>query len=81
MLDLVFSTPNLSTTFVKDHNQEAQAVWEAFRAGKPIRPPVGLGTNTQFFIFNQELNPNELVTFEDYMNSSKSHVGFQPESS
>ncbi len=76
MSDSVFSNPDLSTTFVIDHNQEAQAVWNAFQAGKPLRPPVGLGTNTQFFIFNHELNPNELVNFEDYMTQAKVMLDF-----
>lgn len=76
MADSVFPNPNLSTTFVYDHNQEAQAVWDAFHAGKPIRPPVGLGTSAQFFIYNHELNPDELVTFEDYMTQAKVMLDF-----
>lgn len=76
MADSVFPNPNLSTTFVNDHNQEAQAVWDAFHTEKSIRPPVGLGTSAQFFIFNHELNPNELVTFENYMSQAKVMLGF-----
>ena len=60
MAELPFKIPELSSSFVNDHNQEALAVWNAFHVRKPIRPPVGLGTSAQFFIFNQELNPDEL---------------------
>jgi len=76
MTELPFKISEFSSSFVNDHNQEAQAVWDAFRAGKPIRPPVGLGTNTQFFIFNLELNPDEMVTFEDYMTQAKIMLDF-----
>jgi hypothetical protein len=76
MADSVFPNPNLSTTFVNDHNQEARAVWVAFRAGKPIRPPVGLGTNTHFFIFNHELNLDDSVSFENYMTQAKVMLDF-----
>lgn len=72
----VFSNQCLSATFINDHNQEAQAVWDAFRDGKPIRPPVGLGTSTQYYIFNHELNPDELVTFEDYMTQAQVMLDF-----
>lgn len=44
------------STLIEAHNPEAQAVREAFHAGQPIRPPVALGTGTQFFVFNQHLN-------------------------
>jgi len=57
---------NTDPAFINDHNQEAQAVWDAFCDGNPIRPPVMLGTATQFFIFNDALNPGEVVTFEKY---------------
>lgn len=59
-------SPNTDPAFINDHNQEAKAVWDAFHAGNPIRPPVMLGTATQFFIFNDDLNPGEAVTFEKY---------------
>ena len=38
---------------VQEHNAEARAVWEAFNAGHPIRPPVMVVTGTQFLIFNE----------------------------
>ena len=76
MAKLPFKIPELSSSFVNDHNQEAQVVWDAFRAGNPIRPPVGLGTSTQFFIFNHELNPDELVSFEAYMTQAKVMLDF-----
>ena len=59
------------------HNAEAIAVWEAFTAGRPIRPPVALGTNTQFFIFNDDLNPGEAVTFESYCTDADVMLDFQ----
>jgi hypothetical protein len=76
MVHSIFSRPELSPTFIRDHNQETQAVWEAFKAGKPVRPPVGLGTNTQYFIFNHDLNPGELIIFEDYMTQANVMLDF-----
>ena len=76
MAKLPFKIPEFSSSFVNDHNQEAQTVWDAFRAGNPIRPPVGLGTSTQFFIFNHELNSDELVSFEAYMTQAKVMLDF-----
>ncbi len=60
-----------------DHNAEAQAVWAAFHAGRPIRPPVILGTNTQYFILNDDLNPGEAVTFEAYSTQAQTMLDFQ----
>jgi hypothetical protein len=62
---------------VQEHNQEAQAVWEAFHAGEPIRPPVALGTNTQYFIVNEHLNPGMQVTFENYSTDARIMLDFQ----
>lgn len=59
------------------HNKEAQAVWEAFYTGRPTRPPVYLGTNTQFFIFNDDLNPGEAITFEAYSTDAPTMLEFQ----
>lgn len=76
MSDSSISSFNLDPSFINDHNQEAKAVWDTFNAGNPIRPPVGLGTSAQFFIFIHELNPSELVTFEDYMSQAKVMLDF-----
>ncbi len=69
--------PNADPALITDHNQEARAVWEAFGAGQPIRPPVMLGTASQFFIFNDDLNPGEAVTFEQYCTDAKTMLDFQ----
>jgi hypothetical protein len=76
MVHSIFSRPELSPTFIRDHNQEAQAVWDAFKAGKPVRPPVGLGTNTQFFMFNHDLNPGEAVSMQEYMTQARVMLDF-----
>lgn len=52
-------------------------MWDAFAAGAPIRPPVVLGTATQFFIFNDDLNPGEAVTFEAYCTGADVMLDFQ----
>ena len=65
-----------SQDFIEKHNHEAQEVWEAFNKGNPIRPPVVLGTNTQFFIFNDLLNPDEKIDFETYTNNAKTMLDF-----
>ncbi|MCJ7700661.1 MAG: hypothetical protein MUO62_03680, partial [Anaerolineales bacterium] len=53
---LMTSIPPTQSTLIEAHNQEAQAVRDTFHAGQPIRPPVALGTGTQFFVFNEHLN-------------------------
>jgi hypothetical protein len=65
-----------SQSFINDHNQEANEIWNAFNIGKPIRPPVRIGTTTQYFIFNEFLNPKELITFEDYSTNAKTMLAF-----
>ena len=65
-----------SSDFINKHNLEAQSVWDAYNEGKPIRPPVGLGTATQFFIFNDLLNPDENVDFETYTKNAKTMLDF-----
>jgi hypothetical protein len=64
-------------SFAEEHNAEAYAVWDAFGARRPIRPPVVLGTATQFFIFNEELNPGEAITFEQYCTDAGTMLDFQ----
>jgi hypothetical protein len=71
MFHSIFSRPELSPTFIKDHNQEAKEVWDSFNAGRPIRPPVKLGTTAQYFIFNNNLNPNTEITFKEFMTDPK----------
>jgi len=61
----------------QEHNEEANLVWEAFNAGLPIRPPVHLGTTTQYFIFNDDLNPGERVSFEAYSTDAETMLSFQ----
>jgi hypothetical protein len=67
----------MQQSLIEQHNAEAKAVWEAFNAGRPIRPPVALGAATQFFIFNEELNPGEAVTFERYCTDADTMLDFQ----
>ena len=69
--------PIEKTRWLQQHNEEAQKVWEAFNAGKPIRPPVQLGTTMQFFIFNEDLNPGEQVNFETYSTDAERMFTFQ----
>lgn len=59
------------------HNAEARAVGEAFHAGRPCRPPVALGTNARYFIFNEELNPGERLSFERYSTDGVAMLQFQ----
>lgn len=70
-------TAPTSPIAIADHNAEAQVVWEAFNAGAPIRPPVMLGATTQFYIFDDDLNPNEAVTFETYCTDADVMLDFQ----
>ncbi len=62
---------------IEQHNEEARAVWKAFHDGKPIRPPVHLGTATQFFILNDDLNPGLRINFEQYSRDARSMLEMQ----
>ncbi|MCE7981453.1 MAG: hypothetical protein DYG89_09695 [Caldilinea sp. CFX5] len=60
------------------HNEEVSAVWAAYHAGNPIRVPVLMDTDTRFFILeNDDLNPNEQITFEDYSEDALLMLDFQ----
>ncbi len=47
------------------HNAEVQQVWEAYRAGKPIRVPIIWGINVRFTMWIPEANPRG-IAFEQY---------------
>jgi hypothetical protein len=63
--------------FEQERNAKAVAVWAAFHAGDPIRPPVFLGTNVRFFLFHEEVNPRDEVTFEAYTTDARVSLDFQ----
>jgi len=67
----------MQSSSATDHNAEAQAIWDAFNAGHPIRPPVALGTATQFFIYNDDLNPGGAVDWERYCTDADTMLDFQ----
>jgi hypothetical protein len=48
------------------HNEEAKAVWNAYHAGKPTRVPVILGTSARYYLYDDAVNPNGKITFQDY---------------
>jgi hypothetical protein len=66
-----------SKSFVEEHNAEAKAVWEAFRAGQPIRPPVFLGTSAQYFFFHEDLNPGGKISIETYSTDARTMLEYQ----
>ncbi len=47
------------------HNHQVQAVWEAYRTGRPIRVPVILGINPRYTAFDHPANPRH-ITFAQY---------------
>jgi len=55
----------LDATDYDRHNSEADEVWKAYHAGRPIRVPVILGINPRVWLLNPELN-REGITFEQY---------------
>ena len=67
----------MQTNDFNQHNEEAQAVWAAYRAGQPVRVPVILETDTRFFILNDDLNPGERISFKDYSEDSLIMMDFQ----
>ena len=67
----------MATADFISHNEEAQAVWAAYRAGRPLRVPVTLCADTRFFILNDELNPGERVSFQEYSEDPLLMMDFQ----
>jgi hypothetical protein len=67
----------MATPDFTSHNEEAQAVWAAYRAGRPLRVPVTLCADTRFFILNDELNPGERVSFQEYSEDPLLMMDFQ----
>lgn len=59
-------TDRLRDLDIETHNHDVQQVWDAYRARRPIRVPMILGTNTRYFMFNREANPTGL-TFRQYL--------------
>jgi hypothetical protein len=57
---------NFKTLDFSQHNEEAKMVWASYHAGKPIRVPVTLWTDARFFLLDDQFNPNETITFQDY---------------
>lgn len=53
-------------------NAEKAAVWAAYRAGRPTRVPVLLGTNPRIVLLNPDLNPG--ISFEQADRDPEAHV-------
>jgi uroporphyrinogen-III decarboxylase len=56
------------TTLTHDfsrHNEEVRQVWEAYRAGRPVRTPMYLATNPRIWIQDPELN-REGISWKDF---------------
>jgi hypothetical protein len=50
------------------HNDEIRRVWDAYRAGRPVRVPVTFSLNTRMLLVNPALNPKGITPrrfFED----------------
>jgi hypothetical protein len=60
------------------HNAEIKQVWDRYRAGQPIRPPMVLGINTRYTLFDREANPRG-VTFEQYFADPDAMLTYQLE--
>lgn len=56
-------------------NEAKQAVWQAYRAGKPTRVPVALATNSRVVILDARWDPG--VTFEEYFRDAAAHLKAQ----
>jgi hypothetical protein len=67
----------MQESFIQEHNAEAKEIWDAFDVGTPIRPPVSLGTGTQFFIYNDDLNSGGAVDWERYCTDADTMLDFQ----
>jgi len=60
------------------HNAEVKAVWDAYNAGSPVRPPLVFGINTRHTVFDREANPHG-VTFEQYFADPDRMLAYQLE--
>jgi uroporphyrinogen-III decarboxylase len=49
------------------HNEEVRQVWQAYRAGHPIRVPMNLVTDMRWYLLDPELN-REGITWQAYLN-------------
>jgi len=59
------------------HNEEARAVWEAYRGGHPVRVPVTLWADPRFFILDEKYNPGERMSFRAYSEDAVLMMDFQ----
>jgi len=55
------------------HNQEAHRVWDAYKAGKPIRVPVSITGSVTNYIQNSELNTRG-YSFKDYFENPETQI-------
>ena len=60
-----FSHPDFAKLDFEEHNSEQAKVWASFNDGRPTRTPTIIGTNTRYFIFNDNANPDKL-DFQTY---------------
>ena len=68
-MDMLFNLPPVDPNFdYNKHNEEQKKVWEAFRAGDPIRVPMHLGVNPRVLLCNPQYNPKG-ISFEEYWNN------------
>jgi uroporphyrinogen-III decarboxylase len=59
------STMSSPGTDYERHNAEVDAVWEAFRSGRPERVPCVVGTNSRYFLLGERA-PLRGISFERY---------------
>jgi uroporphyrinogen-III decarboxylase len=52
------------------HNEESKAVWDAYRAGNPIRVPVTLWSDARYFLLDPAFNPGNRITFQDFLQNA-----------
>ena len=52
------------------HNEEAKAVWEAYRTRIPIRVPVTLWSDARYFLQDPAFNPDGRITFQDFIENA-----------
>jgi len=52
------------------HNEEARQVWEAYQAGRPIRPPMLLTSVQRIWVLDPSLN-RQGITWKQYLNDPR----------
>jgi uroporphyrinogen-III decarboxylase len=58
------------------HNEQVKTVWQAYRAGKPIRVPMILGLSSRFYMLDATLN-KDCISYKRYFEDPQTMLDIQ----